>query len=459
VGFAAVLSPAVWNGFPLVFADTGGYLERWSERSLDIGRSALYGAFLAAGVPLRFWPNVAVQAALTVWIVALVLRVNGLGGRPVLLGSVMVGLSALTSLPWYVGQLMPDIFLPLAVLAIYLLALPRQALTRREIAGLIAVVGIAIALHMSILALSLVLTLALGLLKPVAARLRIAAPRLAWPAASLVAGLLLAPVANLAITGTFALTPGGTTFLFGRLVQDGIVAEYLADHCPDRTLRLCQYRNRLPTAADDWLWSYQSPLHRLGWWRAFEPEAGRIIRESLAEHPGRHLLAAGAGSVRQLGRFKTGEGMGSADNWHAESVLLRTAPGAVAPFRASRQQNDELDFTLINIVQVPLACLAMAALVLFAARRWPPGARPAGWLAATCLIALFANAAICGVFSNPNDRYQSRIVWLAPFAVMIALLVRARAGTPALSLRTGIGHSPDRAASASMTGEAERNRQ
>jgi hypothetical protein len=75
------------------------------------------------------------------------------------------------------------------------------------------------------------------------------------------------------------------------------------------------------------------------------------------------------------------------------------------------------------------------------------------------LIALFANAAICGVFSNPNDRYQSRIVWLAPFAVMIALLVRARAGTPALSLRTGIGHSPDRAASASMTGEAERNRQ
>ena len=38
------------------------------------------------------------------------------------------------------------------------------------------------------------------------------------------------------------------------------------------------------------------------------------------------------------------------------------------------------------------------------------------------LIALLANAAICGALSNPHDRYQSRIVWLAVFAILIIFL-------------------------------------
>jgi len=278
---------------------------------------------------------------------------------------------------------------------------------------------------MTILALMLALMLVLGLLKSVTVRLRLPTPGLAAPAAALVAGLLFAPISNLAITGTFAFTPGGTTFLFGRLVQDGIVAQYLADHCPDETLRLCAYRDRLPTTADDWLWNYESPLHKLGWWRAFEPEANRIIRESLAQYPGRHVMTALSATVQQLVQFKTGEGMRSSDNWHAESILALLAPGALEPFRASRQQNDEFDFTLINVIQVPLAWLSMAALVLLISlKRRTPADHSSAALSAMCLIALLTNAAICGMFSNPNDRYQSRIIWLAPFAALIALVAR-----------------------------------
>src|SRR5689334_4747194 len=45
---AALLWPALSNRFPLIFYDTGGYLARPFEQTLEIGRSALYGAFLAA---------------------------------------------------------------------------------------------------------------------------------------------------------------------------------------------------------------------------------------------------------------------------------------------------------------------------------------------------------------------------------------------------------------------------
>ena len=39
------------------------------------------------------------------------------------------------------------------------------------------------------------------------------------------------------------------------------------------------------------------------------------------------------------------------------------------------------------------------------------------------LLALLGNAVICGTFSNPHDRYQSRLIWLP---VLALLLARAR---------------------------------
>ncbi|MGC2717415.1 MAG: hypothetical protein WA366_28995, partial [Pseudolabrys sp.] len=67
-------APAVWNGFPLLQYDTGGYLARWYEGTLVPSRAVVYGLMLNAGAPAAFWPVVAAQAALTVWVIALVLR-------------------------------------------------------------------------------------------------------------------------------------------------------------------------------------------------------------------------------------------------------------------------------------------------------------------------------------------------------------------------------------------------
>src|ERR1700680_4877028 len=92
-----LLAPALWNGFPLIFADTGGYLARPFERTLVLGRSAFYGTFIAAGIPLDFWPNVLIQAALTVWLIVLTLRVHGCGGRPGLALLTVIGLAVATS--------------------------------------------------------------------------------------------------------------------------------------------------------------------------------------------------------------------------------------------------------------------------------------------------------------------------------------------------------------------------
>jgi hypothetical protein len=48
-----LMTPALWNGFPFIFPDTGGYLSRPIEGTLGMGRSALYGCFCMPGFRSR----------------------------------------------------------------------------------------------------------------------------------------------------------------------------------------------------------------------------------------------------------------------------------------------------------------------------------------------------------------------------------------------------------------------
>jgi len=44
-----LLAPAMWNGFPFLQYDSGGYLARWFEGYLVPSRSTVYGLFAVTG--------------------------------------------------------------------------------------------------------------------------------------------------------------------------------------------------------------------------------------------------------------------------------------------------------------------------------------------------------------------------------------------------------------------------
>ena len=67
----------------------------------------------------NFWPLIVVQAAVTVWVVALVLHVHRLG-RPLVLLVTVAALSVATTLPWLTDIVLTDIFFGLSVLALHL---------------------------------------------------------------------------------------------------------------------------------------------------------------------------------------------------------------------------------------------------------------------------------------------------------------------------------------------------
>jgi hypothetical protein len=358
------------------------------------------------------------------WLFCLILRTHGLAGRPALALLIVLALAALTGLPWYVAQLMPDAWAGSAVLALYLLAFRAVALRRLERLALVLIIAAAIAAHMAILALGLGLLAWFAVVRLLPARLDVLRPRLAAPAGAVAAGVGLCLASNLVIAGQFAFTPGGVTFVFGRLIQDGVVARYLDERCPDSTVKLCAYRAKLPVGTDDWIWGNDSPLHKLGGWQGYAPEERLIILETLRLYPGRHLAAALASTAKQTVTFRTAISVSRWDNADVIATFERLLPPpSLARFRQSRQMRAPWDVDWLNIIHVPVGFLGMGLLFLPAAlgrnRRLHPYAAPLCW---TVLAALAINAAVCGAFSNPADRYQSRMIPLALLSAAVAAL-------------------------------------
>jgi hypothetical protein len=228
-------------------------------------------------------------------------------------------------------------------------------------------------------------------------------------------------MANFAVSGRLAWTPGGIALSFGRMLQDGIVTRYLSDHCPDPGLQLCMYRKEMPRSADQWFWG-SDLFDEMGRFSGLGKEMETIALGSLRAYPFTQVRAAAVATATQLVSFSTGEGVVNWV-WHSYAIVGQYAPGAVPAMRAARQQMLGIDFTAINWLHLPLAfgaMLLMPVMIMRAWRRQCFGDVEA--LAATVSLALFANAAVCGILSNPHDRYGARVVWLAVLVVGVAAL-------------------------------------
>jgi hypothetical protein len=420
----ALVVPALWNGYALIFYDTAGYAETVMMQRLVPGRSLFYGLFLwitSLGW-WSFWSTILVQAAATLWLLHLLLLSLGLpSGVLALLLTVMATVN-LTGLAWYTSQLMPDIFIPLVVLALWLLGLHWSKLHRWERTGLMLISLLGVLVHMSCLALAMGLAGATVLARGVSRRWHLTVHWLPSCSVVLVA-LILMPFLHLVLSGKAGYTPGGSSFLFGRLVQDGVIKRYLAEHCPQEGGRLCTLQDRLPATADDFLWTNQSPFQNLGGWQEAGPELAGLTRAAVRAYPGMTLWTTVRSTARQLIAVATGDALDEG-HYDARAFFLTFTPHIAGPFREARQQQGGLSRTLfdrLNLIHVPVALLAVFGLLPMAA--WSARCRrfDLAALALFVLVALLGNAFICGALSNPHDRYQSRMVWLAPLVIGVTV--------------------------------------
>jgi hypothetical protein len=414
-----LISPALWNGYPLLQYDTGGYIARWYEGYLVPSRSTVFGYFLHFGSDTHFWINVKLQALATLWILQAVMRVFGIG-RPIQIVMMAVALALTTALPWLTSLLLTDIFAGLAVLSLFLLVLHADRFGAFERAALFVFTAFAAATHNATLAVLTGLCVAAWLGR------RMFPSRIPFDGAlratlSLIAGAGMLLAANFMIAGKLAWTPGGYGILFSRILQDGIVVRYLNDNCRREPLKLCPHRNALPDNGDKFLWG-KSVFNQLGRFEGLGDEMRHIVLRSLADYPGHHLVAAITSAARQLTLVATGEGVHS-DLMHTHRIIEQHLPHQTAFMQTSRQHRGDLSFATVNRIHIPVAYGSMLMLAAFLAYAiWRRQLDEFALLTGTITLAILGNAVVCGALSGPHDRYGARIAWIATFAVLMILM-------------------------------------
>ena len=414
-----LILPALWNGYPLLQYDTGGYIARWHEGYLVPSRSTVFGAFLNLGEATHFWINIKLQALATLWILQAVARVFGLA-RPIQIAMIGAALAITTALPWLASLLLTDIFAGLSVLSLFLLVVHGEKFARFERVALFLFTAFAGATHNATLAVLAGLCGAAWLGRR---RFRdwISFDGAFRGSLSVVAGAAMLLAANFMISGKLAWTPGGYGIVFSRILQDGIVVRYLNANCATERLKLCPHRNVLPDTGDKFLWG-RSVFDRLGRFDGLGDEMRHIVIRSLADYPGHHLIAAVNSAARQLAMVATGEGVHS-DLMHTHRIIEQYLPHQTAFMQTSRQHRGELSFAGVNGIHVPVAYGSMLMIAAFLGYAiWRQRVDDFALLTGTVTLAILGNAIICGALSGPHDRYGARMVWIATFAVLIILM-------------------------------------
>jgi hypothetical protein len=416
------LIPAIWNGFPLVYYDSVDYLQLPFIWRMPIYRTAGYALVTLFGrLAHNLWAVPLLQSALVAYVLHETLR-RFLPRSPEAALIVIAGLLLLTSgLPWFTGEIMPDAFTGVLVLSFAVLVCDENLLSPARRAALTAIMALAVAVHSSHAALAGGLLLSLLLVS-------LAAPglwpglrrRLRLPLLAFLLGLALAGAANTAATGRFFLLQDNAVLTLGLFVENGLAEKYLDHACgkPEPKLRLCAARHRLPHNANMFLW-HDRDFDRLGGWSGMHGEAQRIVVNAIKSFPLTYLWDSIELTVRQLVMLKTADGVAPMRYLIGDAVA-RHYPQEFAAFVAAHQQRGAA-FDDLNAVQVPLLLLACAALPILLVIAWRRRDPDAVLLLGIFTLALLGNAFVCGALSNPNDRYQSRIAWLAIVAVAIAL--------------------------------------
>ena len=426
---------AFYNGYPLVYSDTGSYLMNYNFAP----RSFFYNLFLVpAHLTHSLWTPILLQAVLTFCMLRLILReVYAVTARGEFLAIVVV-LCVLTSLPWIVGFVMPDIFTPMLVLGIFMLTFCFEHLSRWERYFVMAVTLVSVVVQYSHPPLALGLAVGAFIVRYIGRDQAVMTiGQQVLPVMLVGAGVVAIVALNHHMIGMATLSPGGYAFELSRLIEDGSAVEYLRDQCPTHKYAACEYLPRMPMTSTDFLWSPDSIFHKVGFLGERE-EGMEIIRGTIEAHPLWVLRDALGDTSKQLELVETGVGLESAvTNTATTPGIAGHFPKEFKAYFLSRQGRGEL-LRLPFLQQLHLAfvlvslCYCFFAAGLFARdREWMPI-----YLMMTVGLGTIFNAFVTGALSQPHPRYGARLVWLIPLMALGAWRKAASVSLPTSGSRS-----------------------
>ncbi len=255
---------AFYNKFPIVTSDSGAYINAGYINYLLEGRPMFYGYFLKFfSFKESLWNSVLVQSFILVFVLNKVIKICGINNtRSRFL--LMTFIAFFTSASVVVSQLMADIATPIMLLCIIWILFEKK-LILNIIAWILLTYSISC--HNSNVVITLLIIVLLISLKILNSKkgelIKFSKIGLIVLAFVFATGMLVMSVYK--DCGRVSLSKGGNVFMIAKLLDDGLLKQFLNQQCDRKYYPLCNHINNIPQDAIFFLWDYQnSPLYKDG---------------------------------------------------------------------------------------------------------------------------------------------------------------------------------------------------
>ncbi|MFT3884512.1 MAG: hypothetical protein QM724_03505 [Flavobacteriales bacterium] len=423
---------AFYNRYPLVFSDSGTYIRSAFTLEPPADRPIGYGLIIRAVTwQSTLWTVIIFQSFMLAWLLLETLQKVLPAGVPLQrthLALVLV-LVLCTSMPWYATQIMPDVFTPMIALVLYLLFRAPE-LGRVKRGFLWICLFFFLITHYANTAMAVLLLAAMAVVK-IAGGSRSPWPRF-WPnlggsLAVLAAGMLFVGWYNGRNGMRPVYSPTSHVFLAARLCENGMLGDFLHEHCPERNYALCPYKDELPMVPVQFIWGDSSLVRRIGpQLTVADPLLAPVVHDLLSEpeYLGRFLRSSLVASVTQLFQVSAASCLSPYGEDSAPyRVIAERLPWELSSYVGSMQMAGAWwDLGFCNTV-VRIAALLAVVFLAWTRSRWRSHQELA-LLVPLLLAWVVLNAMITASLANVFDRLQSRVAWLVVLAACLVLLQR-----------------------------------
>jgi hypothetical protein len=425
---------ALYNGFPLVYSDTGTYISSGFEMFVPMDRPIVYGIFIRIiSMGLSPWLVIIVQNLLTSFIIFTTIKtiIKEHQRRRVTHVVLIFVLTVFTGIGWYTNQLMPDYTTPLVILILFiLLCNDRLTIFIKTILTVVLVYSFMAHLSHLLLGISFMLFSIIYFLAKRKTMQNAFLKRLIYCNVIVLMSWTTLSIINKVIDKEFSISKGSHVFLMAHMNDSGILQKFLCDHCHDENWNdhpLCKYKDSLPNDAAGFIWS-GGIIDSCGGWKNSQPAFSRILSASISEprYLVMNLYKFTQYGLVQLGQNEVGHGLTSYQNTTPQEQIEKWFPLDLNNYQNSRQNRwngQTLRFEWINLFQqmlIIISCVILFITLLNHSIAVQINER-IKLLLLFILLGILMNAMITGGLNSPYGRLQARVIWLLPFGTLLLM--------------------------------------
>ncbi len=417
-GVLITLCPAIYNHYVLLFTDSQIYITCGNELSFTEDRSFVYGWFVGfSSLHKSLWLTIIAQSLIFNWVCYSFVKQLAKHNTDYLYIPLIALLSIFSALAWDVSHILPDIFSAIAIMLLVILVRHKKPF-KTEWYLLFVTYLLVLQMHFSFMlynCLAMVILFLMKLINPQFDKNKY-----------VLLCILLGVFINIGlftlekkVLGSDKFSKVSHVFLMGKLVENGVLKEYLDEVCVTKKYEICQYKDSLApnNYSGNFIFHPSSAFQKTGAWNNPHIEYNVIIRDILftPKYLVKYTKAIIAETIKLFNRNEIGSSIFAypIGGWGPHPAVAKYYTNEMNQYKVSLQNTNTLyfPFGFMSGIYKVLLLLSVIGLMFYVRSN----------LISVCIamVGIVSNALVTGGLVGLEDRYATRQNYLVILLLLI----------------------------------------